>query len=159
MPIYPIREEICDSPGWLNQLTDKYKRDHKANELRKAEDRQRDQLELVNAIATRLGKQEVATEVREPTQTLEAKSQADLIEELIETVSELASAIESLADRVDVIETQTQKRNGNGRSAITHSEPSQRDLEILTAQIENLGLTGEIRRSLPHPFIRGRFVG
>lgn len=148
MELQTIRQEI-DSPDWLNRLTAKYKRDQKENELRKAEVKQKEKLELVNEIVARLGKQDepVETVVVEKPPAEDTRSQRDLILALVE-------ALENLSDRVDTLE-QTQTKKRNNRSAITHNEPSELDLEIIQSRFEAVGLTGEIKKILPFEVING----
>jgi len=173
MRLETIRAENLDSPGWLDRLTDKYKRDHAEN-LRKADQkRKRERLALVNEIATRLkvGKQDVATEVREPTQTLEVekptptenkvdqKEILDLLSAIAETLEQHAEAIEALADKLDEI-AETQSRRPTGRApTLEKVELSQFDKEVIEKRFEQIGLNGEIRKVIRDPYIQGRFSG
>lgn len=152
MKLETIRQEI-DSPGWLTELSKKYRRDAKKNELRKAEVKQKDLENLAEKIATKLGKQDspVETVVVSQPPAEDSRSQRDLILALTE-------ALESLSDRVDTLE-QGQTRKTDGRTAITHSQPSQLDLEVIQSRFEAVGLTGEIRKVLPFEVIGGRFSG
>jgi len=167
MELQTIRSEVS-SPGWLDRLTDKYKRDHAEN-LRKADQkRKKERLALVNEIATRLkvGKQDVTTEVREPTQTLEVekppptedkvdqKEILDLLSAIAETLEQHAEAIEALADKIDEI-SGVQATRPTGRAPVVQSEPSSRDLEIIEMRASEIGLCGELKRILPFEVING----
>ncbi|MBA7610761.1 hypothetical protein ES703_17974 [subsurface metagenome] len=165
MELQTIRQEI-DSPGWLNRLTSRYKRDAKENELRKADQKQKELEQLAEKIATRLGKQDVTTEVREPTQTLEIekppptdnkvdqKEILDLLSAIAETLEQHAEAIESLADKIDEI-SGVQATRPTGRAPVVQSEPSSRDLEIIEMRASEIGLCGELKRILPFEVING----
>jgi len=163
MELHTIRAEI-DSPGWLTELSKKYKRDHAEN-LRKADQkRQEERLKLVNEIATRLGKQETTpqtTEVEKPTPTedkVDAKAILDVLKEISETLESHAEAIEALADKIDEIaETQSQRPFGRAPT-LEKVELSQFDREALEKRFELIGLTGEIRKVRPFTVIGGKLI-
>lgn len=151
MELQIIRSKV-DSPDWLNQLSQKYRRDH-AEKLQKADEkRKREKLDLINEIATKLklGKQDepVETVVVEKPPKEDTRSQRDLILALVE-------ALESLSDRVDALE-QMQTKKRNDRVPVIHNEPSSRDIQILESKFEQIGLCGEIRKIItPFEVING----
>lgn len=119
--------------------------------------------DLAVNIAKRLSKQDpkvTTAEIEKPSPTvqdnkIDAKAILDVIREIGETLSSHAELIEDLDERVGKLEqTQTQKRNG--RTAISHREPSQLDIEVIQNRFEEFGLCGEIRKIItPFEVING----
>lgn len=162
MRLEMIRAENLDSPGWLDRLTDRYKRDAKEKEIRKADQKQKERLELVNEIATKINKEEpaITTEVEKPTPTedkVDEKSVLELIKEIVEILNSHTEAIEALADKIDEISS-VQATRPTGRAPVTQNELSERDLEIINSRFELAGLNGEIRKIRPFTIIGGQLA-